>query len=328
MAFGSNHVTTTLLTAASRTRSNSAFIPELWTDEMIAAYKANLVMAGLVNTMNFVGKKGDTVHVPNPSRGSASSKTAEAIVTFIANQESTKQYLIDQHYEYSRLIEDIAAIQANDNFRAMYTDDAGYALAKQVDTALHTIADQLNACGATPTSEASSAYSGAVIGSDGSTVWNPSANANAGNAAALADAGIREIIRQLDDNNVPNMGRVLVIPPVEKKNLLGLARFTEQAYVGEVGGANSIRNGWVGNLYGVDVFVSTQCPAVAATDATTDQNAALFFQKEALLFLEQLRPRVQTQYKQEYLADLFTADTIYGTGILRPEAGVPIIVPA
>ena len=327
MALGTNHVTLTEATAATRTRSNSAFIRELWTDEIIAAYKANLVMPQLVVNMPFNGRKGDTFHVPNPTRGSATSKSSETQVTLIANQESTKQYLIDQHYEYSRLIEDIVAIQADDSLRSFYTDDAGYALAKQVDTHLHAEGAKLAGASAAPT-VAGSAYSKAVIGSDGSTVWDPSASTNEGNAAALADAGIREIIRQLDDNDVPNSGRVLVIPPVEKKSLTGIARFTEQAYVGEVGGGNTIRNGMIGNLYGVDIFVSTNCPVVEDSGTNSNERAALMFQKEAFVFIEQLRPRVQTQYKQEWLGDLFTADTIYGKGVLRPEAGVAIIVPA
>lgn len=50
-AYGSaNNVTTT--TAAT-------FIPEVWSDEVIAAYKKNLVMANLVRKMNHKGKKGD-----------------------------------------------------------------------------------------------------------------------------------------------------------------------------------------------------------------------------------------------------------------------------
>jgi hypothetical protein len=38
--------------------------------------------------------------------------------------------------------------------------------------------------------------------------------------------------------------------------------------------------------------------------------------------------RSQTQYKQEYLGDLFTADTIYGVGELRDDAGLAFVVPA
>ena len=199
MALGTNHVALTEVTAASRTRSNSAFVRELWTDEIIAAYKTNLVMPNLVVNMPFNGKKGDTFHIPAPIRGSASAKVAETQVTLIANQELTKQYLIDQHFEYSRLIEDIVAVQADDSIRKFYTDDAGYALAKLVDTALHAEGAKFAGADAAPTVEGS-AYSKAVIGSDGSTAWDPAANTNEGNATALAAAGIRELILPLDNN--------------------------------------------------------------------------------------------------------------------------------
>lgn len=327
MAFGTNHVTRTEATAASRVRSNSAFIPELWSDEVIAAYKSNLVMPQLVVTMPFVGKKGDTIHIPRPVRGAATAKAAETMVTFIANQELKSAYTIDEHWEYSRLIEDLVTLQASDRLRQFYTDDAGYALAKRVDTTLHAEGAKFAGADATPTTEGS-AYSKAVIGtpSAGALVaWDSTANGNAGNAAALTDEGIRLLIKELDDNDVPSMGRVLVIPPVEKKNLLGIARYTEQAFVGD---GDSIRNGRVGNLYGVEVYVSSNCPTVASTTGTVTQRACLMFQKEALLLIEQQKPRVQSQYKQEYLADLFTADVVFDTGVLRPEAGVAIVVPA
>lgn len=330
MAFGTNHVTITEATAASRTRSNSAFVPELWADEVIAAYKSNLVMPQLVVTMPFVGKKGDTVHIPRPVRGSASAKVAESMVTFIANQESKSQYTIDEHWEYSRLIEDLVSLQASDRLRQFYTDDAGYQLAKKVDSNLHAEGAKFAGSHSAPTVEGSN-YSKAVIGTPTSgalVTWDSTANGNDGNAAALTDEGIRLMIKELDDNDVPSMGRVLVIPPVEKKNLLGIARYTEQAFVGEAGGANSIRNGRVGSIYGVEVYVSSNCPTVANTTGGTSQRAALMFQKEALLLIEQQRPRVQTQYKQEYLADLFTADIVFDSGVLRPEAGIAVIVPA
>ena len=51
-------------------------------------------------------------------------------------------------------------------------------------------------------------------------------------------------------------------------------------------------------------------------------------QKEAVVLAEQLAPRAQSQYKQEFLADLFTVDTIYGIGTPRPEAGITLMVPA
>jgi hypothetical protein len=45
-----------------------------------------------------------------------------------------------------------------------------------------------------------------------------------------------------------------------------------------------------------------------------------------MVMVEQMSVRTQTQYKQEFLGDLFTADTIYGTGELRNDAGILIAV--
>ena len=330
MALGTSHVTTTLASAASRTRSNSAFIREMWSDETIASYKLNTVMEGLVQVMNHNKKKGDTVHVPRPNRGSASAKAAETQVTLIAAQETATPYLIDQHWEYSRLIEDIVSIQADDSLRAFYTDDAGYALAVRVDTFLHALGAQFAGSHSSPT-VAGSAYSKAVIGTPSSSAlvaWSASANANAGNAATITDEGVRLLTQELDDNNVSSMGRVLVVPPVEKRKMLGIDHHVVFDQVGEGGSSNSIRTGYVGPLYGAEVYVSTNVPTVADAGAATDQRAALYFHKEALLFIRQLAIRTQTQYKQEWLADLFTADTLYGGGVLRPEAGIAIIVPS
>jgi hypothetical protein len=327
MAFGTNHVTLTEASAASRTNSNSAFIRELWSDEILAAYKANLVMPQLIVNMNHVGKKGDTIHIPRPNRGSASAKVAETEVTLIAQQETQSQFVVDQHWEYSRLIEDIVTIQAEDSLRQFYTDDAGYALAKQMDDALHDLGALLAGADAAPT-VAGSAYSKAVIGTPASGALVAWDSTTTGNAAPLTDEGIRLLIQAMDDNDVPSMGRCLVIPPVEKKNLTGIARFTEQAFVGEVGNGNTIRNGLVGDVYGIEIYVSSNCENLLAGDASTNNRIALLLQKEALLCIEQLKPRTQTQYKQEWLADLFTADMIYGTGVLRPEAGIAIVVDA
>jgi hypothetical protein len=323
------------VSAATRVRSNSAFVRELWEDEIIASYKANLVMPQLTVVMNHNRKKGDTFHVPNPVRGDASQKSTQAAITLIANQEGKKQYVIDQHWEYSRLIEDVVDIQADDSVRRFYTDDAGYALAKRADTEIHQVAAFLNAAGigteTDPTVEATAAYDGAVTGiltAGALTQWDPTANANAGNSDPLAEDAIRKFIQTLDDNDSPVANRYLVLPPVEKNNLLGIQRFTEQAFVGEVGMGNSIRNGRVGDVYGVEVFVSTNCERVDDGAASDDQRAVLLFQEEALLMIEQLRPRAQTQYKQEYLSDLFTSDILFGTGVLRPEGGLAIIVDA
>ena len=54
--------------------SAATFIPEIWSDEVIAGYEKSLVLANLVKKMAMTGKKGDTLHIPKPTRGSASAK--------------------------------------------------------------------------------------------------------------------------------------------------------------------------------------------------------------------------------------------------------------
>ena len=286
----------------------AAFIPELWSDEIIAAYKQNLVMANLVSKMSFKGKKGDTLHIPKPSRGAASTKAAGTAVT-LQNETATQvDVLVNKHYEYSRLIEDITEVQALASMRKFYTADAGYALAKQVDTDLIQLGRGVQG------GDGTVAYDKAVIGGDGSTLYTGS------NESAITDAGIRRIIQTLDDADVPMDGRVLVLPPVARNVMMGLARFTEQAFVGD---GSSIRNGEIGNVYGVKVYVSTNCET-----ATGDARIGMMFHKDAFVLAEQMGVRSQTQYKQEFLGTLFTSDMLYGVKELRDEAAVAIAMPA
>ena len=307
MALGTDHVTTT---------TGATFIPEIWSDEIVATYKKNLVLANLVKKMAFKGKKGDSVHIPAPTRGSASVKSASAQVTLIAATESEVVVTINQHYEYSRLIEDIVEAQALASLRNFYTEDAGYALARQVDSSLIQLGRAVNGGGST------AAYNAAFSGADGTTAYVAAANTGLG---ALTDAAIRRSIQRLDDNDVPMDNRFLMVPPSTRNTLMGIARFTEQSFTGENGSANTIRNGEIGNVYGVPVFVTSNAES---TTGSTAAKACLLGHKDFAVFVEQMGVRSQTQYKQEYLGTLFTADTLYGVKELRDGSAVALIVPA
>ena len=284
MALGTNHVTGS--TAAS-------FIPELWSDEVIAGYKKNLVLANLVTRMSHVGKKGDTIHIPSPSRGAANAKAASTEVVLNSPATADIAVLLNKHYEYSTLIEDIVEKQALSSLRRFYTEDAGYALATQVDTDLFALVSALNG--------------GTQLGGDGGS-----------SSADITDAGIRKFMLTLDNNDVPMTDRSLVIPPVAKSDMLGIARFTEQAFIGS---GSAIKTGMMGNVYGVEVFVSSACPT-----ASTNR-VGVMLHKDALVLAEQQGVRSQTQYQQQYLGDLFTADTIYGVKELRDNAGISFLCP-
>ena len=296
-------------TPAVTTATAATFIPEIWSDEIVAAYKKNLVMAPLVKRMSFKGKKGDTVHIPAPTRGNASPKAASTLVNVLAATETEVVVNIDQHYEYSRFIEDIVEVQALSSLRSFYTADAGYALARQVDTSLIQLGRAFNgATVGTNDYATSNATTRAFIGSDGTTAYNSSSS----NVAALTDAAIRRTIQRLDDNDTPMDGRFFIIPPSSRNTLMGLARYTEQAFIGN---GNAIRNGEIGQLYGIPVF-STSNADFGFGNSGADR-ICLMGHRDSMVLVEQMGIRSQTQYKQEYLATLYTADTLYGVKALR-----------
>jgi N4-gp56 family major capsid protein len=306
MALGSNHVTNT--TAAK-------FIPELWSDEIVAAYKKSLVLANLVNKMPMTGKKGDTLHIPKPTRGAASTKAAETQVTLQAATESEVIVTVDKHYEYSRLIEDITEAQALASLRKFYTEDAGYALSKQVDDDLFALGKSLGDGDGSDWVHSGSFY---MDGTSGLTAY---AEDTVAAADGFSDAAFRAAIQVMDDNDVPMENRFIVVPPSVRNDIMGIDRYQSSDFVSN-GGVN---NGQIGQLYGVDVYVTSNCPVIetAANNAAGGAvKAGILGQRDAMVLAEQVGVRSQTQYKQEYLANLFTSDMVYGTKVIRPESAL------
>ena len=304
--------------------NNSAaatFIPEIWSDEVIASYKKNLVLANLVRKMSFRGKKGDTLHIPKPVRGSATAKAANTAVTIQANTESEVQVVIDKHYEYSRLIEDITEVQALASLRSFYTEDAGYALATQVDSDLFALGKSFGDGDGSDWTNSNTYY---IDATTGLTAY---AEDTVITSDVFTDDGFRKLIQLMDDADVPMDGRKFVVPPSLRNAIMGITRYTSSDFVDNRG----VQNGQIGTLYGIDIFVSSACPVIetAAANSVGDAiKAAMLFHTDAMVHAEQVGVRSQTQYKQEYLANLYTADTIYGVKTVRPEAGFVLAVNA
>lgn len=306
----------------------ATFVPEIWSDEIIAAYQKNLKMAPLVKRLAMSGKKGDVIHIPKPTRGDANAKAADTAVTIIANTESELQVTINRHFEYSRLIEDIVEVQALSSLRQFYTEDAGYALAVQVDNDLHAAGTGFGNGGAIVFSPAETDYqhTGCFFNDNGTTTQYTDDTLVAGDE--FTDAFFRDMIQKMDDNNVPMEGRNLIIPPATRNAIMGIDRYVSSDFVS----GGTVNNGLIGNLYGVDVYVSANCRTIEAagdnTVSSVDTRAALLFHAEAVIMAEQMAVRSQTQYKQEYLSTLYTADTLYGVQVYRPEAGFVLAVPS
>ena len=299
---------------SANTGTAKTFIPELWSDEVRAVYEQSIVMAPLVKKMSMKGKKGDTIHVPAPLRGTAVAKVADTAVVLNTTTEEEVIININQHYQYSRMIEDIADVQALSSLRRFYTEDAGYALALQVDSALLNLG-----CGFGDGDETDNPAT--------ATSWVHSASfqrdASSGLAAyvpasvlasdIITDEMFRGLIQVLDDNNNPMTGRSFVVAPSQVNVMRGIDRFVSSDFVNGSG----VETGKLGTLYGVDIYMSTNVPTI-----DTDVRTNLMFHKDAMILAEQVGIRSQTQYMQEHLSTLYTADRLYGKKVFRPEGGV------
>ena len=280
----------------------ASFIPEIWSDEIRAAYEKNLVIANKVKKLSMVGKKGDIVNIPAPIRGAATAKAEHTAVTIQNNVEGNVPVTIDKHYEYSRMIEDIvenSAVGAQKN-----------ALARQIDTDLMDLGKSLgNGNGSTWQTSASFK----VAAGGGLEAYNGTA------ANDFTDEAFRALIQKMDDADVPMDDRCFIIPPSVRNTIMGLERYVSSDFTN---GA-TVQNGKIGELYGIDIMVSTN---VATPTGTI--RAAQLLHKDTYILAEQQGIRSQTQYKQEFLGTLYTADTLYGVKTFRPDAGFILTVPS
>lgn len=294
MALGSNQMTIT---------TGDVFIPEVWSRETQRATEASLVLANLVKRLDEdVADGGDIVHVPKISNISAYAKTANAQVTLNSPTETDFQLTVNRHFESSFLVEDRLKLQSKYNVLNEYSPKAGYAVATQMD------------------SDVAGLYSGLSQFVGNSTT-------------DITDANIVRGIQYLDDANAPQTERYFVIKPAGLAHIRLIDKFSRYDSLGiapsvvTAGGlANGngvVRrigpNGFVGTVYNLEVYMSTNLVEEAGT---SDVVHNLLFHKEAFALAVRQKPRTQFQYKQEYLGTLATTDALWGFAEFRDAYGV------
>lgn len=280
LAYGGSGNTTTTMA--------NVFRPNVWAKEVLMFVKANLVIVPLLRHYDSeISAYGQTVEIPNISVITANAKTANLAVTLNYNLETKTTITINQHYESSFLIEDIVKIQSKYDLRSAYTESAAYAISAKIDNGL--------------AAAMTTAFTG--YGTFGT---------------ALNDTLILAVNRYLDDAKAPQTERSLVVTPQGKQEMLAIDKYIRYDAIGVGGDQNSIRNGQIGEIYGVRVYMSQNLVQVSTTP---NQNNHLFFHRDAFAVAIQQQARTQSQYKQEYLGWLVTVDILWGHAVLRSTFG-------
>ena len=299
-------------TGQQTTTSQAVFVPELWSNEVKSSFECRLVLAELVKNIDFQGRAGDTMHIPAPLRGASSAFTEGNSVVLQNNTEGEIQVVVDQHFEYTRLISDRADIQGLETQKSFYVDDAGYQLSKTIDTTLMNLGKSVG------DGDGSSWVHSASNYCDASTGLTSYATDTLTTSDTFQDSCFRSIIQAQDDVDVPFDNRAFVIPPSVKNEIMGIDRYVSSDFVAGQG----VQNGKIGELYGIPIFVSSNCPIIetaADNSAGGAVKAATLLHADSYILAMQSAIRTQQSYKQEYLANMTTSDVLFGTKVYRAD---------
>ena len=280
-------------TSTSQNAANT-FIPKIWLDEVLVSREKELHAVNFFRRINHTGKAGDTLIIPFISNLAANVMSEGKAVTVQTIAEGVTSITLNKWYETSFLIDDFLRIQSEYNLRSYYTEKAMYAQNLQMENDLWAVFT--TALTTTP-------YY--VYGVDGKTQVVGTATAD---LCDLTDVGIRRMKQTLRENNVPTKDLALFIPPSQENALMGIDKFTLFQHIGRT---DELTDGVFGTIYGLDVIVSNNMPTVGSG------KVAIMAHREAACTATQLAPRVQADYKLEYLSNLVVIDQIYGVKGLR-----------
>lgn len=277
------------------TAKYSAFIPEIWSQKLNTMLTKNCVMLQCVNK-NYEGEiknQGDTVRIITPAEVSISTVTDSAI-SYSELNPTEQDLVIDQKKFFAFKIGDIAQAQANQSIMEAHLQNAKKAIEEVQDSYLlaqHSTVPTLNIVG----TEA------APIALATNTIYEQFV------ALALklknADA--------LSNNQKP----WVVINPTIESFLLRSPEFISAHNVAD----ETLREGAIGRIAGMDVLVSTNLTATAS------KYYILAGTNEAITFASQLS-KIESLRDKDSFSDLVRGLYLYGALAVQPKALAKMIV--
>lgn len=261
------------------------FIPEYWATEALEAVEFAQVIAKRVNRhWEQYLKNGDTLHIPRLSNMTASTKSADTLVTFEqmgpSNAEGVQDITVSTHIYAAFQLEHITDVQANQELRGKYTKKIGYALNRKVETTLSALFDSLSQ---------TVGVAGVELTDDQILrAWQ-----------YLADAGLLEMSPD------PGEDFSLIVSPAAYAGLAKIDRYISRDYNPQ---ADAVARMHVGNIYGFSVFVSNLLEADAA-----GQHDSVAMHRDCFALVQQYGVTVESDRIIENIADAVVGHTLFGT---------------
>lgn len=272
------------------------FIPEIWSAFILSSLKKNLVF-GQPSVVNRdyegdISNSGDTVRVRTMGRPTIADYTRN--VTTINPEtltDSQRSLVIDQSKYFAFELDDVDAVQSTGGELEESLIEAVYGL--------RDLADEFIA----------GKYVEAATANRLGTV--------AVTSGALAYTQLRKLKVKLDEANVPQTGRYVVVPPWYHGLLLEEDKFVR---VDASGTSEGLRNGTVGRALGFDVLMSNNVVQLTGTDDW----GVLAGHPSAISFAEQIN-KVEAYRPENAFSDALKGLHLYGAKVMRPDSLATVV---
>ncbi|MCU6792403.1 P22 coat protein - protein 5 domain protein [Paenibacillus sp. WQ 127069] len=262
------------------------FIPTIWSARLNESFKKNLVYGNVVNT-DYEGEiKGQGSTVKINSIGTVTIGTYDKVAGIGNPQEldsAQKTLTIDQGKFYNFTVDDVDAAQANVDLLSGGIVEASYGLANVVDQYIAGFYTEVKA--------------GNTIGNDTTPIIPTSSTAY----DYLVDLGVI-----LDENDVPEGDRFVVVPAFFYGLLVKDPRYTKDA--------NVMRTGFVGSIDNMSVYKSNNVPNTAGV-----KYKIIAGHKSAISFAGQV-DTVEAYRPEKQFSDAIKGLQVFGAKCIKPEA--------
>ena len=271
------------------------FIPTVWSAKLFQELDKAHVLVNLANRdyEGDISAYGDQVKIN--AVGEITVNNYAPNVTSITPQQLTAAQTIleiDKAKYFAFYIDDVDQAQTKPKLMGEAMRKAAYSLA---DTADQLIAGFHTDAGVTVLSTS--------LAAAGTNALTPLA------AAA----------RRLDEANVPSQGRWIAIPPWFHQRLV-LNQVLETD--GSVSAENAYTNGFVGRVFGFDVYMSNNLSTGVST-TVTESHYGLAGTKRAISFAEQV-VKMEAYRPENSFSDAVKGLHVYGSKVIDPSALIRI----
>ena len=308
---------------------SGTFIPSLWASKLNRKFYLTTVFGEITNT-DFAGEisgLGDKVVINNIPDVSISDYTIGSGLTYAVPTPSTIELVIDRAKSFAFQVSDVVSHQSKPDMMETFTNDATMKMKIAVDKTM-MYGD-------------SSAKPGIVsdidAGNQGATAGAITGGYNLGTATAPVTLSAANILQTLtamagvlDEQNIPETDRWLVIDPLSRQVLMQ-SPLAQAQFMGD--DKSMVRNGKIGVIDRFTVYVSNQLPKAAAAQdywggaaaGTAKRRVLLAGHKSAVTFASQMT-KMETVRNPNDFGDYVRGLNVFGWKTVLPKALTAAIV--